>query len=190
LAISRTADDALLLLRDGSMVTGELFVVNDQTVSLLNENGIVRYQRADISQVVFLTSRNVLALRTEGRVVDEKIIEGEAFYIGGSWDGLPAGNFKATLHHPTSDDMHDHLMLRTEFFIERNGFSRGTLKSLVVGKSLPASVGATPVSDQLAGVVLDGAGEYLNRGGAVDVSVVLDLEGPERKLKANYIFRF
>jgi len=189
-AVSRTADDAVVLLRNGDMTAGELFVADDQSVSLLAKTGIVRYARSEVSQVVFLTGRNVLALRTEGRFTDDRTIEGEVFSFGGALDGLPAGTFKATLHHPTPDGLHDHLMLRTEFALERNGLPIGTLNALVVGENLPSMTSQAPLRKQLAGVILASSGEYEGRDGVVDASVVFDLAGQARGLEANYIMRF
>jgi len=189
-AVSRTTDDAVLLLRNGDMAAGELFVAHDRSVSLLGENGIVRYARSEVSQVVFLAGRNVLALRTEGRFTSDGMIDGEVFYFGGGLDGLPAGTFKATLHHPTPDGMHDHLMLRTEFALERNGLPIGTLNALVVGENLPSMTSQAPLRKQLAGVILASSGEYEGRDGVVDASVAFDLAGREKALEASYIVRF
>jgi len=196
---SRPPSNALLLFRDGTTVTGDVFTVGDGTVSMLTDRGIVRYDRVDVSQLVFLEDWNALVLRVEGDFVDEAnppanadqtTVVGTLYYVGGVWDGRSAGRFTSTAEHVSGSGNKEQLLVRTTYDIVRNTMPRGTLETLWVTDGQLSQMDDGYLSDHAAGVISGGTGDYEACQGTVDAALQLDLEGPERHVTGIVIFRF
>lgn len=189
-AISRPPADAVLLFRDGHLITGDVFTVNDHTVSMLTEYGIQSYKRKDVSQLVFLEHNNAMVLRAEGRFVDELSTEGDLYYVGGIWDGRPAGTF--TSHAwPESDEPGAPLIGRINLDIWRNGLPRGTISTINV---FPADNPPVGIGDYVFshgnGIILGGTGDYEDCVGTFETMTFFDGESSNPKMVSYGIFRF
>lgn len=188
---SRPPANAVLLFRDGSLVIGDVFTVNNRTVSMLTDYGILRYDRNDVSQLVFLEDWNAQVLRAEGYFIDDDTAEGDLFYVGGVWDGRSAGRFTAKASLVPGSGNEDQIFLRTTFDIVRNTMPRGTLEMITVndGELLPTGRDGY-FQDHMAGVIVSGTGDYADCRGTVDIISILDLEGPEKHIEAYFVLRF
>lgn len=186
---SRPPANALLLFRDGSMVTGDVFTINDRSVSMLTDEGIFTYDRTDTSQVVFLEDWNALVLKAEGVFVEDDLVKGKLSYVGGVWDGRSAGTFTATTRYVSEDDAK--LLIHTRFDVVRNTLPRGALEALAVSDGVPSDSGVKGyLQDHIAGVITAGEGDYADCVGTVEAVAYLDLEGPQKHLVAYYVFGF
>ena len=121
---NRPPADAILMFRDGGMAIGDVFTINKQSVGLLTERGLVSYDRADVSQVVFLEDSNAMVLRGNGSIIADGMGEGELYYVGGVWDGREAGNWVAYFVPDPTDLMEQRTVSHITFYIERNGLDR------------------------------------------------------------------
>jgi len=186
---SRPPANALLLFRDGNFVTGDVFTINDRTVSMLTDDGIFTYDRTDTSQIVFLEDWNALVLKAEGIFVEDDLVEGELSYVGGVWDGRSAGTFTASTRYVSDDD--EKLLINTRFDIVRNTMPRGVLETLAVSDGVPSDSGVKGyMQDHVAGVITYGEGDYADCVGTIEAIAYLDLKGPEKHLVAYYVFGF
>lgn len=185
----RPPADALLLMRNGDFITGDVFTVNDRTVSMLTDYGIQTYDREDVSNLVFLQDWNALVLRAEGAMVGDNIWEGEIGYVGGVWDGRSAGTFVATVR-PVSEG-HSHEMISIHLDIVRNTLSRGTLEFIAVGDGQLADSGMKGYQiDHEAGVITAATGDYADCVGTVEMVTYLELESPEQHVVSYFVLRF
>lgn len=191
LAGGRPPSDAVLLLRDGGLVTGDVFTVNRQSVSMLTDQGIFSYKRKDVSQVVFLADGNSLVLRAEGTFVDNTTLEGNLSYVGGVDDGHPAGRFVTTFETDPADPNGERLLVRTTFYLERNTLPRGSLSTLTVSDGVLLATREDGVSqNHMAGVVLGGSGAFEGCYGTVESVLRFRLGDPNVATEGVYLFRF
>ncbi len=189
-AVSRPPADAVLLFRDGHLITGDVFTVNDHTVSMLTSYGIQSYDRKDVSQLVFLEHENAMVLKAEGRFVNESETEGDLYYVGGVWDGRHAGTFTSSAR-PETDDPNSPLIGRINLDIWRNGLPRGTISTLNV---FPFDNPETGVGNYVFshgnGIIVSGTGDYEDCVGTFETLNFIDSEGPEQTFVSYGIFRF
>jgi len=184
----RPPANAVLLFRNGDLITGDVFTVNDHSVSMLTDFGIQTYDRDEVSQLVFLENGAAMVLRAEA-YLNEDSIEGELSYVGGVWDGRSAGTFTASIR--TLDEASGRLVINTHYDIVRNTMPRGTLSAVTVTDGELAETGyGDYLQDHSAGVVTSGTGDFEDCYGSMDVITYMELEGDVQHMVSYHIFRF
>lgn len=191
LASNRPPSDAVLLMRDGSLVKGDVFTINRQSVSMRTDDGIFNYKRRDVSQVVFNADSNALVLGFEGQFVDNTTLSGELSYVGGVWDGHPAGSFTSSITADPADPKGERLLVRTTFHVERNTLPRGSLNTLTVSDGVLVQTKVDGITqNHMAGVIHDGTGDYEGCYGTVESVMQFRLGDPNVDSEGFFIFRF
>lgn len=187
---NRPPADAVLMFRDGGLTIGDVFTINKQTVSLLTEQGLVTYKRADVSQVVFLEDANALVLSGTGVFMSQNYGEGDLYYVGGVWDGRPAGRWVGTFMPDPTDPMSQRTLSNITFHVERNGLPVGTLYAVTVSDGGRPSTKAGYTQSHEAGLVVGGTGEFAGCTGSAEYVVTLSGSTPGSTIEAYGVFRF
>jgi len=187
---SRPPADAILMFRDGGMAIGDVFTINKQSVALLTNRGLVSYDRVDVSQVVFLEDSNALVLSGKGTLVSESMGKGDLYYVGGVWDGRPAGRWVGSFMPDPTDPMGQRALSNITFHIERNELPVGTLYTVTVSDGGRPSSKKGYTQSHEAGLVVGGTGEFAGCTGSAEYVVTMSGQGAGSTVEAYGVFRF
>lgn len=157
------ASSGIVIMNDGQVVVGQPFLVDEQNLSLLTDQGLRILPRAAVHSLSFLTP-TTLVLRAEGTFTKENRLEGKIFYVGGLRDGRQAGTFIETIAPDPNDPSNGQLTVRTTHTLVDG--------STLADWSICNCKGDRPVdgllSHQLAGVITGGTGLYTYVQGTSD----------------------
>ncbi len=179
------APTAIVILNDGQVLIGQPFMVDEQTLSVLTDQGTQTLSRATIHSLSFLTP-STLVLRAEGTFTGENQLEGKIFYVGDLRDGRVAGTFSEKIEADPSDSSSGRLMVRTTHM-----FSDGsTLSDWAICNCGPDRPMDSVLSHQLAGVVVGSSELFTYAQGTVNLLVHINVAKEPATTVDYFIFHF
>lgn len=179
------APGSIIILNDGQVIVGQPFIVDDQSLSMLTDQGMRTFPRAAVHSLSFLTP-STLVLRAQGAETEEGRLEGKLFYVGDLRDGHPAGTFSAELASDPNDNSRDPVMIRMAgTFTDGSTLSSWGLCHCQSDHTLDGIL-----SHQITGVINEGTGLFAYATGPMDFLVDINVVEEPATATGYFIFHF
>jgi hypothetical protein len=153
----------IVIMNDGQVIVGQPFLVDEQNLSVLTDQGMRTLPRAAVHSLTFLTPAT-LVLRAEGTFTKENRLEGKIFYVGGLLDGRQAGTFVEVIAADPNNPDSGQLTVRTTHTLSDGS----TLADWSICNCKDDRPVDGVLTHQLAGVITAGTGRFEYAQGTSD----------------------